>query len=49
MKQVSGTIFVTTIVVGIILIAGAFLGGMQTYAMQHGCTLDSTGKATCTK
>lgn len=48
MKSVSGNVFVATIVIGAVLIAGAFVAGMQTFKSQHQCTIDpETKKATC--
>lgn len=50
MKSVSGAVFVTTIVIAIIAIAGAFWGGQKSFESTHGCTVDpTTKKATCTK
>lgn len=50
MKSVSGTIFVTTIVIAIVAIGAAFWGGMKSFESTHGCTVDpTTKKATCTK
>lgn len=50
MKSVSGSIFITTISVAIVLVAVSFVAGMKSFAMQHGCTVDKlTKKATCTK
>lgn len=50
MKQVSGTIFVVTIVAAIIAVGVAFWGGMESFKSMHDCTVDkTTKKATCLK
>lgn len=48
MKTVSGNIFVGTIVIAVLAVAGAFVAGMQTFKSQHQCTIDpETKKSTC--
>lgn len=50
MKSVSGTVFVVTIVVAVLAVAGAFFGGVEFFKSTHGCVVDKeTKKATCTK
>lgn len=50
MKSVSGTVFVTTVVVAIIVVGLSFWGGMKSFQSMHGCTVDpTTKKTTCLK
>lgn len=49
MKSVSGTVYVVTLVVGIVLIGVAFMGGSKSFETKHGCTVGADGKAVCTK
>lgn len=50
MKSVSGTVFITTIVIAIVAVGVSFWGGMQSFKTMHGCTVDpTTKKSTCVK